>query len=137
MFLSNLLRNFAFRLSLWYALIFAVSTAVLLALVVPDHGARGAAVATAAGEIGAALASGAVLMRRHPSLARSLRVVPRVALAAGVAAASLAIPSLSSLEHTVIAGVVYLLSLLLLGAFPAELGDLLPDRLGRSLGLVR
>ena len=33
MFLNNLLRNFAFRLSLWYALIFALSTAVLLALV--------------------------------------------------------------------------------------------------------
>jgi len=33
MFLNNLLRSFAFRLSLWYALIFALSTAVLLALV--------------------------------------------------------------------------------------------------------
>lgn len=33
MFLNNLLRNFAFRLSLWYALIFALSTAVLLALI--------------------------------------------------------------------------------------------------------
>ena len=33
MFLSNLLRKFAFRLSLWYALIFALSTALLLALV--------------------------------------------------------------------------------------------------------
>ena len=33
MFLNNLLRNFAFRLSLWYALIFALSTVVLLALV--------------------------------------------------------------------------------------------------------
>jgi signal transduction histidine kinase len=33
MFLNNLFRNFAFRLSLWYALIFALSTAVLLALV--------------------------------------------------------------------------------------------------------
>jgi signal transduction histidine kinase len=33
MFLSNLFRNFAFRLSLWYALIFAISTAILLALV--------------------------------------------------------------------------------------------------------
>jgi signal transduction histidine kinase len=33
MFLNNLFRNFAFRLSLWYALIFAVSTAFLLALV--------------------------------------------------------------------------------------------------------
>ncbi len=50
-----------------------VGIIVLLALVVPDHGARGAAVATAAGEIGAALASGAVLLRRHRGLARSLR----------------------------------------------------------------
>jgi signal transduction histidine kinase len=33
MFLNNLLRNFAFRLSLWYALIFVLCTAVLLALV--------------------------------------------------------------------------------------------------------
>jgi signal transduction histidine kinase len=33
MFLNNLHRNFAFRLSLWYALIFAISTAVLMALV--------------------------------------------------------------------------------------------------------
>jgi signal transduction histidine kinase len=33
MFLNNLLRNFAFRLSLWYALIFVLSTAVLMALV--------------------------------------------------------------------------------------------------------
>ncbi|HXR05741.1 MAG TPA: HAMP domain-containing sensor histidine kinase [Candidatus Acidoferrum sp.] len=33
MFLSNLLRKFAFRLSLWYAMIFALSTALLLALV--------------------------------------------------------------------------------------------------------
>jgi signal transduction histidine kinase len=32
MFLNNLLRNFAFRLSLWYALIFALSAAALLAL---------------------------------------------------------------------------------------------------------
>jgi heavy metal sensor kinase len=31
--MPNLLRNFAFRLSLWYALIFALSTAVLMALI--------------------------------------------------------------------------------------------------------
>jgi len=33
MFLNNLLRNFTFRLSLWYAFIFVLSTTVLLALV--------------------------------------------------------------------------------------------------------
>ena len=99
---------------------------VLLALVVPDHGARGAAVATAAGEISAAVASGVVLIRRHPSLARSLRVVPRVALAAAVGSASLAIPDLSSLERTLIAGPAYMLALFLLGAFPPELKAILP-----------
>ena len=32
MFLNKLLRNFAFRLSLWYALVFALCTAILLVL---------------------------------------------------------------------------------------------------------
>ncbi len=114
-----------------------VGIVVLLALIVPDHGAQGAAVATASGETFAALAGGAVLIRRHPGLARSLRVIPRVALAAGVGVASLAIPDLTSLERTVVAGVLYVLALLALRAFPPELGALLPERLGRSLGLVR
>jgi O-antigen/teichoic acid export membrane protein len=114
-----------------------IGMTILLAVVVPDHGARGAAVATALGEISAAVAGGAVLIRRHPSLARSLRVTPRVALAAAVAAASLAIPDLTSLEQMTIAGVLYLLALLVLRAFPPELGALMPQRLGRSLGLVR
>jgi O-antigen/teichoic acid export membrane protein len=103
-----------------------VGIIVLLALVVPDHGARGAAVATAVGEISAAVAGGVVLIRRHPGLARSLRAVPRVALAAAAGAASLAIPDLSSFERTVIAGLVYLVALLLLGAFPPELKAMLP-----------
>ncbi len=110
-----------------------VGIVILLALVVPGHGARGAAVATAAGEIFAAIAGGAVLIRRHRSLARSLRSLPRVALAAAVGAASLAIPDLSSLERMVIAGVAYLLVLLALGAYPAELKAMLPPRFGGSL----
>ena len=109
---------------------------VLLALVVPDHGARGAAVATAAGEIGAALASGVVLIRRHRGLARSLRSLPRVALATALGAASLAIPELTSLERTLIAGVVYLLALLVLRAYPQELKAMLPSRFGGSVKAV-
>lgn len=101
---------------------------ILLALVVPDHGARGAAVATAAGEIAAALASGVVLIRRHRALASSLRAVPRVAVASAVGAASLAIPDLTSLERTLIAGVAYLLALLALRAYPQELRAMLPSR---------
>lgn len=104
---------------------------VLLALIVPDHGAQGAAVATAAGEFGAALGGGAILIRRHPSLARSLRAIPRVFLAAAVAAGSLAIPDLSALERAILAGLLYLTGLLILRAFPPELKALLPDRLSR------
>jgi O-antigen/teichoic acid export membrane protein len=114
-----------------------VGIVILLALLIPDHGARGAAVATATGEIGAALASGALLMRRHPSLTHCLRVVPRVVLAVLVAAAVLAIPGLSSFAHAAVAGVVYLLVLLLLRAFPEELGALLPDRFSHLAGLLR
>lgn len=104
---------------------------VLLALIVPGHGAEGAAVATAAGEIGAALGGGAILIRRHPGLASSLRAIPRVLLAAVVAAAALAFPDLSALERAIVAGVLYLVALLVLRAFPPELRALLPDRLGR------
>ena len=107
-----------------------VGIIILLALVVPDHGAHGAAVATALGEIAAAVAGGVVLIRRHRGLASSLRVVPRVALAGAVGAASLAIPDLSSLERTVIAGLAYVVALLLVGAFPPELKAILPGRLG-------
>jgi O-antigen/teichoic acid export membrane protein len=105
-----------------------VGIIVLLALVVPDHGARGAAVATAAGEIGAAIASGVVLIRRHRGLLRSLRALPRVATATAVGAASLAIPGVTSLERSLIAGLAYLLALLALGAYPEELRDILPVR---------
>lgn len=104
-----------------------VGIVVLLALLVPDHGARGAAVATALGEIGAAVGSGTVLVRRHPALKRSLKVIPRVALAAGLGVATLAIPGLSVLERTALAGVVYLAGLLVLRAFPPELRDLFPQ----------
>ncbi len=106
---------------------------VLLALVVPDHGAHGAAVATAVGEIALALAGGVVLMRRHPSLVDSLRLVPRIVLAAAIGAASLAIPDLSSFVRMVIAGTAYVVALQLLHAYPEELMALLPPRLARSL----
>jgi O-antigen/teichoic acid export membrane protein len=114
-----------------------VGIIILLELVVPDHGAHGAAVATAVGEIGAAVAGGVLLIRRHRDLARSLRVVPRVALAAAVGAASLAIPDLSSFERTLIAGLAYVIVLALLGAFPPELKALFPPWLERSLKFVR
>jgi O-antigen/teichoic acid export membrane protein len=107
---------------------------VLLALLVPDHGARGAAIATAAGEIGGALANGVVIIRRHPGLLGSLRTVPPVVLALGVGAASLAIPGLSSLERSLVGGAAYLAVLALLRAYPRELEALLPARLGRLVG---
>lgn len=103
---------------------------IVLALLIPDHGAKGAAVATALGEICGAVANGVLVMRRHPSLLRCLRVMPRVALAAALGAASLAIPGISPFERTIVAGLVYLIALLLVGAIPRELAVLLPRRFG-------
>ncbi len=60
----------------------AVVLAVMLsAVLIPAHGARGAAVTTATLEVALALAYGVALSRRRPDLRPSLAGVPRVALA--------------------------------------------------------
>ncbi len=56
-----------------------------------------------------------------------------MALATAVGTASLAIPDLTSLERTLIAGVAYLLALTVLRAYPQELRAMLPARFGGSL----
>ncbi len=118
-----------FRQILAVNIVALVGIIVLLAFLVPADGAHGAAIATASGEFFGAVACGVVLVRRHPALLGSLRMLPLVALALGTAAASLAIPGLGSLAHAVIAGAIYLLVLALLRAYPAELDALVPARL--------
>lgn len=99
----------------------AVALAVALsAVLIPDHGARGAAVTTAVLEVGLALAYGLVLARRRPDLRPSLRGVPRIALALAVAFAVGALLPVYSLIAAAVAAIVLFGMLLLMGAIPEE-----------------
>jgi O-antigen/teichoic acid export membrane protein len=99
----------------------AVAAAILLsAILIPSHGARGAAVVTATLEVALALAYGLVLARRRPDLRPSLKHVPRVALALAVAFAVGALLPVYSLIAAVIAAVVLVVLLLVLGVVPEE-----------------
>jgi O-antigen/teichoic acid export membrane protein len=98
-----------------------VALAVALSLVlIPSHQAHGAAVVTATLEIALSGSYAAVLGYRRPELRPSLRRIPRVALALGLAlvvGATLPIPSVFA---TAASALVMLAGLLALRAVPQE-----------------
>jgi O-antigen/teichoic acid export membrane protein len=109
-----------------------VASVTLALILVPIHGAQGAAVATLGAEIALALAYLLVLVRRRPDLRPSVRVLPRVLAAV---APALAVPlalGLPALPGTVVAAGLYVALLLLLRAVPAELWEALPGRGGHG-----
>lgn len=115
----------AFNLGAFAGLMLAVS--VLASL----DGARGAAIGASGVEVIYALIGAVVLVHGHPQLRPSLRVLPKVALAAALAATP-ALVHVSEPARVVLAGVVYAIALVALRAFPSELLALLPSRLRRA-----
>jgi O-antigen/teichoic acid export membrane protein len=95
-------------------------TAVALVLV-PVVGAKGAAIATVAGESVLALAYALALFRARRDVRISPGVVPKVLAAAALAAALVFVPGLNGLALAVAAGAVYIVVLLLLRGVPPEL----------------
>jgi O-antigen/teichoic acid export membrane protein len=93
---------------------------LMVAVLVSVDGARGAAIGTAAGELMLALANAVALSRADASLRPPLRILPRVALAGGLAAATTLI-DLPDLASVALAAVVYVVVLLVSGAVPREL----------------
>jgi hypothetical protein len=71
------------------------------------------------------------ILRVRPDLRPRLAVVPKVLVAAGVAAVVALVPGLPSLPATVVAAVIYIALLLALRAVPDEVIDALP-RPGRA-----
>jgi O-antigen/teichoic acid export membrane protein len=102
------------------ALALALSIALTLALV-PAIGAKGAAIATVAGEFGLALLYGIALFGRRLVSGVSGRFVGPVALAAAPAAALALIPGLHDIPLVVASTAVYFVVLAALGGIPAEL----------------
>jgi O-antigen/teichoic acid export membrane protein len=105
----------------------AIATAVLA----PSLGARGGALATTITEWVLPLFYLVAIVRVRPDLRPRLAVVPKVLVAAGVAAAVALIPDLPSLPATIIAAVVFIALLFALRAVPDEVLDALP-RPGRA-----
>jgi O-antigen/teichoic acid export membrane protein len=100
----------------------AFAAAVALAAVLSaEHGGDGAAVAVSAGELVLAGAAYAALRMRHPDVAPSLSSVPRVIVAAALAAAPALIPGLPVVAAIAAATVIYVGLLFALRAVPEEL----------------
>lgn len=107
----------------------AVGVATVLSLaLIPELGARGAAVAPTAAEGCLAVIYGWSLLRARPGLSLSLATLPRIALAAAVAlGVAYALP-LSSAERLVVFGVIYFAGVALLRAIPFEIVNALLRR---------
>jgi O-antigen/teichoic acid export membrane protein len=107
----------------------ALGMAVVLSLIlIPDHGADGAAITTASLELVLATSYGVLLIRARPDLSLSTERLPRVAAAAALALAA----ALLLREHSVVAGatatIVYFGALLVMRAIPEEIGQALRRR---------
>ena len=108
------------RLSLVITLATLTVNCVLVVLLGSSHGARGAAIGTFVADLVGLVGLGAWLSARHRALRPSLGVVPKVALAAGGAAALALIPGFAGLPLLVAASSVYLALVLLFRAVPEE-----------------
>ena len=96
------------------------SAAITLALGT-DYGADGAAFATLLGDACLAVGSAIVLMCGHREFRVSLELLPRVALAVGLAATVLLIPGCSGDRSLTLAVVIYIAAVVVLRAVPEEI----------------
>jgi O-antigen/teichoic acid export membrane protein len=99
----------------------AVTTTILASL----DGAMGAAIATASVEVVAAIASATLVMRGRAYLRPSFRVLPKVGLAASIAAAPMLLTDAPIMGRIVLSTCLYAGVLLSLKAFPSDLRELL------------
>jgi O-antigen/teichoic acid export membrane protein len=108
-----------------------VLSAVLVAILIPIDGSRGAAAGTAVAEIVGAIVQAFATIRGRPELRPSLRVLPRVALAAAGGLAPLALTGMPVIFRVLLSTLLYGGALILLRALPVELLSLLPERIAR------
>ena len=101
--------------------------AALVAVLVPIDGARGASIGTAISELVGTLAQAWVVIRGRPQLRPSLRIVPRVGLAAALGLTPLAMDGLPIIVRLIISTVLFGATLVLTRALPAELDVLMPN----------
>jgi O-antigen/teichoic acid export membrane protein len=98
----------------------------LLAVLVPLDGAEGGAIAILCGELGAAVAGALILMRAHPALRPPLAGLPKIALAAALGLAPIALTPVPLIVRVLMSSVLYGGALLATKAIPPEVRVLLP-----------
>jgi O-antigen/teichoic acid export membrane protein len=111
------------------AIALLASAAILLGMAAP-YGAFGAAFATLIGDTCLAIGYAVVLMRGHREFRVSLDLLPRVALACGIAACAMLVPALPDIARLALAAALYVLALIVLRAIPEEIPQAL--RSGRQ-----
>jgi O-antigen/teichoic acid export membrane protein len=113
-----------------------VLNGILVAALVIADGSRGAAIGTAVAEVLAAIVQAYAVVRGRPLLRPSMRVLPRVALAAALGLTPLAMSGVPTIVRLIISTVLFVTVLLATRAFPAELLDLVPGigRRARAAG---
>jgi O-antigen/teichoic acid export membrane protein len=99
---------------------------LLVAALIELDGSRGAAIGTAIAEIIAGVVQARAVIRGRPQFRPSLRILPLVALAAGVGLIPLLMGGVPTIARLPISTILFGVCLLLLRAFPVELLDLLP-----------
>jgi O-antigen/teichoic acid export membrane protein len=111
----------------------ALVVSIVLTLVLArSDGARGAAIATLAGESTLAVTSFVGLVRGRPQYRPHPRTVLKVLVAGAVAAAAAFIPTMPSLVRAIVVLVVYGAIILATRALPTEFRELLPGRRTRT-----
>jgi O-antigen/teichoic acid export membrane protein len=101
------------------------SAAVTLALT-PGIGAEAGAIANVTGELGGAIAAIVILARRSGTWPVGFGQLPKLALAAGAAAAPALIPGIPQVVLGIVATVVFFAVMRLVGGLPQELLDAVP-----------
>jgi O-antigen/teichoic acid export membrane protein len=113
-----------------------IGNALLVALLIPIDGARGAAIGTAVAEIAVGIAQAMTVIHGRPQLRPSLRVMPPVALATALGLLPLIFVGLPDIARVCMSTALFGACLLVTRAIPREALELIP-RSGALLGRGR
>jgi O-antigen/teichoic acid export membrane protein len=142
MFVSGVWANGLLSLGLYRQILVINAAALLLnallvAVLVPLDGARGAAIGTAVAEIVAGVVLAVAVIRGRPQMRPSMGILPRVALAAALGLTPLSIAGMPVIARLAISTTLFGIGLLVTRALPPELRALIPESLSRSRPIDR
>lgn len=129
---NGLLSLGLYRLIMVLNVLALVFNGLLVALLIPLDGARGAAIGTAVAEITIAIVQAVAVVHGRPSLRPSLRVLPRAALASALGIVPIAVTGLPVIVRLLASTALFGAVVLVTKALPRELLDLVPWGSGRE-----